>query len=164
LWALTSLWFMRAFQTRSLVYAALAGLGAGAAMLGKYWSIVLIAGLATAALMDRRRSDFFRSGAPWVTVAVGFLVVAPHLGWLLADDFAPFGYAVEAHRANSLGGAAWGVLGYFAGAAGYVAIPVMLVIVLARPGWATLRDMILPRDEQRRLAVLVLCLPLVFGA
>ena len=44
LWAATTLWFLRSFETRNLGYAALAGLGAAACMLGKYWSIFLLAG------------------------------------------------------------------------------------------------------------------------
>ena len=60
---------------------------AAAAMLGKYWSIFLLAGLALAALVDARRAVFFRSHAPWITIAVGALLLAPHLAWLVAHDF-----------------------------------------------------------------------------
>src|SRR6185312_10576130 len=67
LWAATTLWFLRSFETRSLGYAALAGLGAAACMLGKYWSVFLLAGLGIAALVDSRRGAYFRSPAPWVT-------------------------------------------------------------------------------------------------
>ncbi len=50
-WAATTFWFLRSYQTRSALYAALAGVGAAACMLGKYWSVFLLAGL------DRRRAD-----------------------------------------------------------------------------------------------------------
>lgn len=60
-WAATTLFFLRSYETRSLRYAALAGFAAALAMLGKYWSIVLLAGLALAALLDSRRRDYFRS-------------------------------------------------------------------------------------------------------
>src|SRR5947209_1609770 len=56
LWAATTLWFLRSFETRRVLDAALAGLGAAAAMYGKYWSIVLLLGLGIAALVDRRRA------------------------------------------------------------------------------------------------------------
>ena len=61
LWAVTTLWFLRSYKTRSALYAALAGVGAAGCMLGKYWSVFLLAGLAVAALIDRRRAGYFRS-------------------------------------------------------------------------------------------------------
>ena len=45
LWAATTLWFLRSFEQRDPLSAALAGVAAAAAMLGKYWSIVLLGGL-----------------------------------------------------------------------------------------------------------------------
>ena len=35
----------------------------------------------------RRRAAYFRSGAPWVTIAVGAAALAPHVAWLVANDF-----------------------------------------------------------------------------
>jgi hypothetical protein len=46
-------------------------------MLGKYWSVVLVGALGLAALVDPRRAAFFRSPAPWIMAAVGFVVLAP---------------------------------------------------------------------------------------
>ena len=96
LWAATTLLFLRSFETRRVSDAALAGVTAAAAMYGKYWSIFLIAGLGVAALADPRRAVYFRSPAPWVTVAVGALALAPHVAWLVANGFEPFSYAVLA--------------------------------------------------------------------
>ena len=101
LWAATTLWFLRSFETRRVLDAALAGLGAAAAMYGKYWSIFLLLGLGIAALVDRRRAAYFGSPAPWVTIAVGALALAPHVAWLIANDFAPFSYAIVLHGAGS---------------------------------------------------------------
>src|SRR5262245_20268031 len=80
-WALVTLTFLRSFETRRIPDAALAGLFAAAAMYGKYWSAVLLIGLGLAALIDPRRGAYFRSGAPWVTVAVGALAIGPHVAW-----------------------------------------------------------------------------------
>jgi 4-amino-4-deoxy-L-arabinose transferase-like glycosyltransferase len=79
LWALTALCFLRSLETRSAPWAALAGASAGAAMLGKYWSIFLLAGLAVAALLDSERARYFRSAAPWITIGVGATLIAPHV-------------------------------------------------------------------------------------
>src|SRR5471030_1605867 len=97
-WAATTFWFLRSYETRSRVYAALAGAGAAACMLGKYWSVYLLAGLFVAALIDARRADYFRSPAPWITAAVGLAVLTPHLVWLVQNGFEPFSYALTVDR------------------------------------------------------------------
>ena len=154
LWAVTTLWFLRSFETRRPLDAALAGLAAAASMYGKYWSVFLLIGLALAAFADPRRAAYFRSAAPWVTVAVGALALAPHAAWLVANDFAPFSYAVVVHGASSLVSTLGAVGGYLAGSVGYVAIPLIIVYFAARPVGATVRDMAWPAQPQRRLAAL----------
>ncbi|MEA2967828.1 MAG: hypothetical protein QOE78_1089 [Alphaproteobacteria bacterium] len=154
LWAATTLWFLRSFETRRPLDAALAGLAAAASMYGKYWSVFLLIGLGLAALADPRRAAYFRSAAPWVTVAVGALALAPHAAWLVANDFAPFSYAVVVHGASSLVSTLGAVGGYLAGSVGYVAIPLIIVSFAARPVGATVRDMAWPAQPQRRLAAL----------
>jgi hypothetical protein len=161
LWAATTLWFLRSYTTRSTLYAALAGAGAAACMLGKYWSIFLIAGLVVAALIDKRRAGYFRSAAPWITVAAGLVVIAPHLLWLYQHDFAPFGYAMTIHGAKSFAITAFAALGYLAGSAGYVAIPVIIALIAGRPSRATVADIIWPADSDRRLAATAFWAPLL---
>ena len=100
-WALATWWFLRSFETRRVGWAVLAGIGAAAAMLAKYWSITLLAGLGLAALMDRRRSAYFSSPAPYVTLAVGTVLLTPNIHWLMAHAFMPFTYAMEAHSGTS---------------------------------------------------------------
>ena len=100
LWALVTWFFLRSYETRSVFWAALAGAAAAAAMMGKYWSVFLLAGLGIAALADPRRAQYFRSAAPWVTIAVGAILFAPHVAWLVGQDFAPFTYAVVAHQST----------------------------------------------------------------
>ena len=129
-WAATTLWFLRSYRTRSSAYAALAGLGAALCMLGKYWSVFLLAGLLVAALVDRRRGAYFRSAAPWITVAVGLVALSPHLYWLVQNHFAPFGYALTVHGEKPLAAAALGVAGYLLGSVGYVAVPIILVVLI----------------------------------
>ena len=51
LWALTMLWFVRSYDERRPLDAALAGFAAAVAMLTKYWSVFLIIGLAAAAAL-----------------------------------------------------------------------------------------------------------------
>jgi 4-amino-4-deoxy-L-arabinose transferase-like glycosyltransferase len=161
LWAATTLWFLRSYTTRNALYAALAGIAAAAAMMGKYWSIFLVAGLAVAALIDSRRAVYFRSAAPWITVAAGLIVLAPHLVWLVRHDFAPFSYAVGIHGDKPFAETVAAALGYLAGSAGYVAVPVIIALVAGRPGRAALADMIWPAEAERRLAAAAFWGPLL---
>jgi 4-amino-4-deoxy-L-arabinose transferase-like glycosyltransferase len=160
-WAAATWWFLRSYETRSIGYAALAGLAAAAAMLGKYWSILLLAGLVIAALADPRRKAYFRSAAPWVTVAVGSLALAPHLVWLIGRDFGTFDYALLSHATQTRWDAAgWGV-DYIVGALAYIAVPILLVFVTAKPGKAALADMLWPENAARRTALMAFALPLL---
>jgi 4-amino-4-deoxy-L-arabinose transferase-like glycosyltransferase len=137
-WAITTLWFLRSYRTRSIMHAALTGLGAGACMLAKYWSVFLIAGLLLAALVDSRRSIYFRSAAPWISAAIGIAVIGPHLAWLYQQDFAPFEYAMAKHVTFSVSDAMFHAGGYLAGLIAYAAMPIVVVLLLARPDRATL--------------------------
>jgi 4-amino-4-deoxy-L-arabinose transferase-like glycosyltransferase len=152
LWALTTLWFVRSYETRRSIDAALAGLAAAACMLTKYWSVFLMAGLALAALSDRRRESYFRSKAPWITACVGVLALAPHLAWLVSNRFPSFAYALAVHGGRTVGGAIKASIGYLGGIAAYGAIPAAITLAAARPPGAVLADMLLPSDERVRFA------------
>lgn len=164
LWAVTTLWFIRSYEARSGFYAALAGLGAAACMLGKYWSIFLLAGLVLAALIDPRRRAYFSSAAPWITIATGALALAPHLVWLVANDFLPFSYALDVHTGRSILSIAKSAGGYLTGAMGYVALPVVLALTAMRPPQAVVRDILTPSTPERSLVAWSFWLPLLIPA
>ncbi len=162
LWALATWAFLASFATRRPLPAALAGLTAAAAMLGKYWSVFLLAGLGLAALLDPRRRDYFRSPAPWITIGVGALVLAPHVAWILRQG-TTFGYALAAHP-----GTYWTALlsglGYVAGSLGYAVVPALIAAVAARPSRAALADTLRPAEPDRRLAAVAFWTPLLLPA
>lgn len=160
LWALTTWWFIRSFETRGIGWAALAGLGAAAAMLGKYWSIFLLAGLGLAALTDPRRGDYFRSRAPWITFVVGTLGLIPHIAWLATHDFSTLVYPIAAHGRELATELAVSVLRYFT-SVGYVALPVLLTIAATRPSSAAIADAIRPRAPERMFASVIFWTPLL---
>lgn len=161
LWAATTWCFLRSFETRSTGFAALAGLWAAGAMLGKYWSIFLLAGLAIAALADPRRREYFRSPAPWVTIAVGCVVLAPHAVWLVANDFPPLHYGLISHAVESYWKAALLAFTYVPIVVSYLAVPIVLTIVAARPSMAAVADTLWPRDPYRRTVVIAFALPIL---
>jgi 4-amino-4-deoxy-L-arabinose transferase-like glycosyltransferase len=163
LWALTTWFFLRSFETRNAMWAALAGAAAAAAMLGKYWSVFLLLGLGVAALADPRRARYFKSPAPWITVAVGAILFAPHVAWIVANDFAPFTYAVVAHQ-STLARSALSGLGFLMGVAGYLAAPVVISAAIMRPSLEGIADSLWPRTPERRLALIAFAAPLVLPA
>jgi 4-amino-4-deoxy-L-arabinose transferase-like glycosyltransferase len=161
-WALTTLFFLRSFETRGVGFAALAGVAAAGAMMSKYWSIVLLAALAIAALCDPRRRLYFRSAAPYVTAAVGAAALAPHVAWLVLHKFASFGYALDSHPAT-LGEALLSGVGYAAGSLAYAIVPI-LVFAAVVPSRAAVADSLWPADPHRRIVVMAFVVPLLLPA
>lgn len=163
LWAVTTWFFLRSYETRRLGWALLAGVGAAAAMLGKYWSIFLLAGLAIAAVTDSRRGAYLRSPAPWLTLAVAALLFAPHLAWVLTHNFVPFYYALNTHPSTRENAIASGFV-FIVGALGYIAAPTVLTLIAARPGMTALKDTIWPAEADRRIVVIAFAAPFVLAA
>lgn len=164
LWAAATFAFLRSYRTRRASAAAIAGLAAAACMLGKYWSVVLLAGLGLTALIDSRRAAYLRSPAPWITIVVGLAALAPHLVWLVQHDFAPFTYAVGVHGEKPIGVSVLYALTYLAGSVGYVALPVIVVLAMARPSVSALADMAWPAEPERRLVAEAFWAPLLLPA
>jgi hypothetical protein len=146
-----------------MLWAALAGLFAAGSMLGKYWSVFLLLGLGVAALLDNRRAAYFRTAAPWVTIAVGAVVLAPHVVWLMSAEFSPLTYATTI-RSGAGGHPLKSAGGYLLGAAAYVAIPVVCALAAIRPNRVIAADMIWPREPERRLAAFAFWGPLLLPA
>jgi hypothetical protein len=162
-WAATTWWFLLSFETRRSGFAALAGFAAGAAMLGKYWSIFLLAGLGLAALADPRRAAYFRSPAPWLTVAAGAAVLAPHVFWVATHGFTTVDFAFTSH-ATTLAHAAAGSLTFLASVIGYIAVPVVLGALATTPSLAAIKDTLWPRAAERRTILIAFAAPLVLAA
>jgi hypothetical protein len=132
-------------------------------MMGKYWSIFLVAGLGLAAVLDSRRAAYFKSAAPWVTIAVGAAAIAPHLVWLVTHDFGPMSYAFMTHS-DTEDSSLWSVVVYLGAAVGYVALPVILMLAASRPSRAALLDMLWPATPPRQLAATAYWAPLLLPA
>jgi 4-amino-4-deoxy-L-arabinose transferase-like glycosyltransferase len=155
-WPLATFCFLRAFETRRAGWSAAAGASAALAMLGKYYSVYLVASFVIAALMHPRRMEYLKSSSPWIATAAGIAVLAPHLYWLTASGFAPFSYAYEVHGAVAPARLAWSAVMYLASAAGYITVLVAVYFLAVRPDRATLTDALWPRDLDRRMLVVLL--------
>lgn len=164
LWALAMWAMLRALDTRLVGWAALAGLAAAAAMLSKYWSAFLIVALATAALFHPKRREYLGSAAPWLTAGIFLAAIAPHVWWLVANDFPPITWVTTRRVSSSFGDTLGSMLECLAGTAGYAAIAIVLALFFVRPRPLALADGFAPRDDRRIAAILFwvpLLLPLV---
>lgn len=95
LWALTFLFYLRMIERHSSLDAVLLGGFAALAMLAKYHSVVLLLAVAVHALYDPKVRPLLTGRLPWLAVAAGILVLAPHLVWMVENDFLTVRYASE---------------------------------------------------------------------
>ncbi|MDH6264391.1 4-amino-4-deoxy-L-arabinose transferase-like glycosyltransferase [Bradyrhizobium sp. BR13661] len=101
-WPLATWCFLRAFETRGAVWAVAAGCASALAMVGKYYSIFLVASFAFAALAHPARRAYFTSASPWISAVTGLAVLSPHIHWLATTGASTFGYALAHANGNSI--------------------------------------------------------------
>ncbi|WP_347337590.1 glycosyltransferase family 39 protein [Bradyrhizobium sacchari] len=99
-WPLATYCFLRAFETRAALWAAAAGSTTALAMIGKYYSIFLVASFVFAALAHPGRRAYFSSASPWISVVVGLAALSPHLYWLATTGASTFTYALAHANGN----------------------------------------------------------------
>jgi hypothetical protein len=162
-WAAATWWFLLSFETRRAGWAVLAGLAAAAAMLGKYWSLFLLAGLALAAMTDPRRGAYFRSAAPWLTIVVGAVVLAPHLIFIASHGFTTFHFAMTSHVTTLPEAVQWSLY-FLAGVIGYMAPAMVLNAFVTWPSLKAIKDTLWPANAERRFFVIALATPFVLAA
>jgi hypothetical protein len=131
-WPLATYCFLRSFETRDFRWAAAAGAAAALAMLGKYYSVFLLASFALAAIVHPQRRVYFGSRAPWVSMAAGFVALAPHLVWLATTGAQPCAYALDRHMGKLLNASLVEAVVFVAGAAMLLALPAAMWALLAR--------------------------------
>ena len=102
LWALAGYAFHAGLRHRRVAHWLLLGLAIGLALWAKYFVVVLAVPLAVFLLFDRDARKALATPGPWIALAVALAVMAPHLLWLVRNDFLPFAYA-SARAAPSRG-------------------------------------------------------------
>jgi 4-amino-4-deoxy-L-arabinose transferase-like glycosyltransferase len=168
-WPIATYCFLRAFDTfgistKGVMWALLAGMSAAFALLGKYYSIFLIAGFLAAVLIHPHGRSYLRSWSPWLSAAAGSAVLAPHALWLIAGGFAPFGYALALHGHASLAETLSADARYLAGSLAYVAVLLLVYWLATWPDRKAVRDILWPLDPDGRMLVALLAVPLVLPA
>jgi len=163
-WPIATYCFLRAFQSRGLVWSTAAGAAAAFAILGKYYSIFLIAGFVVAALAHPDHRAYVRSWSPWISAAVGCTVLAPHIHWLFATGFTTFTYATALHAHAPLAEVLWKDAVYVVESVAYVSVLVASYWIAVRPDRTTLRETLWPSNPDERTLVVLLVVPLVLPA
>ena len=96
-WALAGFAFHRALRGGEIRHWLLLGLAVGLSLWAKYFVAVLALPMALFVLLDRDARKSLATPGPYVALAAALVVMAPHLVWLVQNDFLPFAYAE--HRA-----------------------------------------------------------------
>jgi len=130
-WPLATYCFLRSFETRQLGWAVATGAMAALAMLGKYYSLFLIASFAFAAVLHPQRRAYFRSQAPWASVIAGLGALGPHLHWLATTGATPCVYALTTHAGKPFGTAFLDALLFVPGVAMVLALPAVAWALIA---------------------------------
>ena len=95
-WALAGYAFHAALRHGRVSHWMLLGFAIGLALWAKYFVVVLAVPLALFLLFDRDARKALTTPGPWIALAVALVVMAPHLLWLVRNDFLPFAYAERA--------------------------------------------------------------------
>src|SRR6202011_2394792 len=93
LWALAGYAFHAALRRGRMIHWLILGAALGLSLWAKYFVVVLAAPLALFLLLDRDARPALETPGPRLGVGVALVVVAPHLIWLVRNDFLPFAYA-----------------------------------------------------------------------
>lgn len=96
-WALAGYALHRALRKGQIVDWLLLGIAVGMSLWAKYFVVVLVAPMVVFALIDRDARKCLTTPGPYVAAATALVIMAPHLIWLVRNDFLPFAYAE--HRA-----------------------------------------------------------------
>src|SRR5262249_373435 len=98
LWALAGYAYWAALHGGRMLHWILLGVAVGLALWAKYFVVVLAVPLALFLVLYPDAGKSVGTSGPWVALAVAAAVMAPHIVWLVQNDFLPFAYAE--HRAR----------------------------------------------------------------
>jgi hypothetical protein len=96
-WGLAGFALHRSLRNGATRYWLLLGLSVGLSLWAKYFVVALAAPMALFVLIDDDARKTLATPGPYIAIATALVVMAPHLVWLVQNDFLPFAYAE--HRA-----------------------------------------------------------------
>ena len=152
-WPLAMALFARLMNRGRPLDAVLCGVVCALAMLGKYYSGVLLLTLLCCGLLVPAWRSRWRTAGPWLACAVLAACMTPHLLWLLAQTDGPLQYAAAARVPESTGASTMRALHFLLS---HWAFPILGFAVLAfalvgqrRRGawWQAFTSLVRPRWE-----------------
>lgn len=130
-WPLATWCFLRAFETRSVLWAIAVGCTTALAMVGKYYSVFLVASFAFAALAHPARRVYFTSASPWISVVTGLAVLSPHMSWLATTGASTFTYALAAHANGTTFSSLGEVKNFLLGLVATISVAALIWVLIA---------------------------------
>ena len=131
IWGLAGWSLYRAFVGRRWLDWLLVGLWFALAFYAKYAAVTLVAPLLLFSVVDRRARRSWRTPGPYLAIVVFFVVLAPHLAWLVHGGFSPVGFALSrAAKADGLLRLAYATVARIGSALSLIALVVTLFAVL----------------------------------
>jgi 4-amino-4-deoxy-L-arabinose transferase-like glycosyltransferase len=127
LWALAGFALHAGLKGGRLWHWALLGAAVGTALWAKYFIVMLVAPIVLFTLIDGDARAVLARPGPWLAAAIALLIMAPHIVWLVQNDFLPFAYAdMRAARARGLLDHVWRPL-VFVGGQLFFALPALAI-------------------------------------
>jgi hypothetical protein len=124
-------YFVRSIDDGLRRDAVLFGAVSAAAMLSKYYAVVLLLTCFVAACLHPRRKPYFASASPYLSAVTAALLLAPHIWWLVATGFLPIRYA-EGEASLSLFQSLHNAVGYLLDCLALYGFAILLVALCSR--------------------------------
>ncbi len=128
LWPWVAFFFAKSIERLSFSSAVMFGVFAAAALLSKYYSAIFLAACVAASFLHPNANKYYRSAAPYMSIAVCCLLLIPHVQWVLEHQFQTLKYA-EAKANYSDVKVYWSIVSFCFGCLGLNAVAVALVLV-----------------------------------
>lgn len=103
-WPLAALCFVYILRGGSWIFGVLLGASAAAAVLSKYYSLVLLAAMGLYLLLHERRH--LRRPAFYIGLGVFLIALIPHIHWLIDTEFLSLHY-IGKQQSGSMGNVLW---------------------------------------------------------
>ena len=133
LWPWAAYHFVVFMQGGLRRHAAACGALTALALLGKYFSLMLVLGLVLTALANPPWRKRLQGAGPWIALGAGAVVLAPHVMWQFDQQFATLRYASQ-RSAGSLDSALLQLFNYGVAQIGYLLPSALLLLGAVAPG------------------------------